>query len=152
MSGKLFHFVGYQTCCHETASSPDSTAASLIAQQGYRKLKLMSLLGNAGPDLNSCDSWLQLSWRGIALSHGYHLPQLVDGGLPMQAAEAHAFMLAFQGVFQLESWIMGLAMIELSARIQHYGKSGGQRLVPQFASHHLAAASNRPSSKGNAAS
>src|SRR5918999_4695101 len=41
--------------------------------------------------------------------------------------------------------------IELSARIQHYGKSGGQRLVPQFASHHLAAASNRPSSKGNAA-
>jgi hypothetical protein len=109
MSDKLFHFAGYQTCCHETASSPDSTAASLIAQQGYRKLKLMSLLGNAGPDLNSCDSWLQLSWRGIALSHGYHLSQLVDGGLPMQAAEVHAFMLAFQDVFQLESSIMGLA-------------------------------------------
>jgi hypothetical protein len=79
--------------------------------QGYRKLKLMSLSGNVGPDLNSCDSWLKLSWRGIALSHGYHLPQLVDGGLPIQAAEVHAFMLTFQDVFQLESSIMGLATV-----------------------------------------
>lgn len=54
----------------------------------------------------------------FALSNDYHLAQLADQGLPVEALQGLAFIMAFQDVFRL-----GTAIIVLAAVMFWVGKS-----------------------------